>query len=243
MYKLERSENRIVGTYDQKPILIIEKPELDIKEIQASFMFVPYDGYFSKGSRYRTTSRIEIELDGRYKLLDKVALYQPNYVNNIESYGGIQRNYDDIPLSLINSKSFDLMIKEWIKHIPFNVKTFSVHQIRTTDEGNPTPEGAHKDGTDWTGVFIVNRYNIKDESGASVYWDNEKNLLLNETLDIGSLITHNDQYFIHCASPIKKLIKNEPSYRDVIVLTVPEHGVNYQEKDVRKEKLYADVDQ
>lgn len=36
-------------------------------------------------------------------------------------------------------------------------------------------------------------------------------------------------------------MKNEPSYRDVIVLTVPEHGVNYQEKDVRKEKLYANV--
>ncbi|EXH75598.1 MULTISPECIES: 2OG-Fe dioxygenase family protein [Acinetobacter calcoaceticus/baumannii complex] len=241
MYSLVRCKDKIIGKFNQDPILIIEKPQLDLVEIQASFMFVPYDQYFSKGSRYRTTSRVEIGSDGKYKLLDKIPLYQPNYVNNIESYGGIQRDYDDVPLSFINSHSFDIMIKEWIKNIPFKVKTFSIHQIRTTDEGNPTPEGAHKDGTDWTGVFIVNRHNIKDDSGSSVYWDNDKNLLLNETLEVGSLITHNDQFFIHCASPIKKLMKNEPSYRDVIVLTVPEHGVNYQEKDVRKEKLYANV--
>ena len=36
-----------------------------------------------------------------YELLPRVPLYQPDYVNKLDSYGGIDREYADVPKSLV----------------------------------------------------------------------------------------------------------------------------------------------
>ncbi|GAB2188562.1 2OG-Fe dioxygenase family protein [Sessilibacter sp. MAH2] len=225
--------------YKDELTLDIHFPELDISQLQRSFDFVPYDNYYDKGSRYRTTSRVEITEEG-YKLLPKVALYQPTYVNDIDSYGGIDRIYADVPISLLQTEAFDTMIKCWLEQIPFEVKSFSVHQIRTTDSGNPTPEGRHKDGTDWTGVYIVRRHNIEDESGKTKYWIKDEEVV-SEVVPEGGLISHCDRYFLHCATPIEKKHPDEPSFRDVFVLTTPEHGLNREQEEYRAKVLEVDL--
>lgn len=234
-----------IKIYNERSELILDvrKPRLKLRELQDSFNFVPYDDYF-KGSRYRTTSRIQVTDTGEYELLEKRPLYQPGYVNNIDSYGGIDRIYDNIPISLLSSVAFRSMINAWFESIPYKVRVFSVHQIRTTHRGCPTPEGSHKDGTDWTGVFIVNRHNVVASSALTQYWDNEGKLLLNEPMPMGTLLSHCDSYFVHGTTNIEPEITDEPSYRDVFVLTSPEHGVNLEQATARmgglaKDSIYA----
>lgn len=238
MYEVKTALSCATIEFDGEQILTAHTPHLDLRELKDSFFFVPKDDYFTAGSRYRTTSRVEITETG-YHLLPRVPLYQPSFVNKLNSYGGIDRDYADVPESLLRTKAFDTMIREWTASIPYPIDTFSIHQIRTTDNGNPTPEGAHRDGTDWTGVFIVTRHNISNTSGATKYWDNDGNELISHVFPEGSLITHHDKYFTHCATPISKMALNEPSYRDVFVLTTPDHGVNREQEELRKELLVA----
>lgn len=240
MYDVKADLSGLTIRHGNTLIMRAEVPFLNLRELKDSFYFVPNDAYFTEGSRYRTTSRIRITPDG-YELLPRVPLYQPDYVNKLDSYGGIDREYADVPKSLLRTEAFDIMIKSWLAHIPYSVETFSVHQIRTTDNGNPTPEGAHRDGTDWTGVFVVNRHNIEDGSGASRYWDVKDNELLDHVFPEGSLISHFDKYFTHCATPIVKRDPDEPSFRDVFVITSPEHGVNHEQEEHRREVLVAEV--
>lgn len=218
--------------FQHENTLYISKPDVNIKELQESFNFVPYDKYWENGSRYRTTSRVKYNEEG-LTLLPKVSLYQPNYVNKLSGYGGIDREYDDVPISLIESDSFLSLIKCWIKNIPFSVENFSVHQIRTTDNGEPTPEGRHRDGTDWTGVYVVKRYNIRPESARTQYWDTKGGVIVDQVVQEGGLMTHFDNVYTHKATGLIKDRINEPSYRDVFVLTLPEHGLNKEQEKER----------
>lgn len=239
MYKTSVTGTTEEIHFNDKIVYRAERLDLNISELKDSFAFVPYDHYFKEGRRYRTTSRIMIH-DKGYELLERRPLYQPAYVNKLSSYGGIDRNYDDVPISLLQTRAFDEMIKSWTRSIPYPVKTFSIHQIRTTDDGNPTPEGAHRDGTDWTGIYIVNRYNITDDSAATQYWTNDGSNRIDKVYPEGSLINHCDQYFTHCATPLKRLKEREPCFRDVFVLTSPEHGVNHEQEKYRKSVFVAE---
>ena len=238
MYKIQNNENSRKIFFNEELVLNINTPELNITELQDSFHFVPYDPYFSDGGRYRTTSRIKIENE-EYKLLPKKPLYQPSYVNNLESYGAIDREYDDVPESLLKTHAFKVMISMWLDSIPFKVNEFSIHQIRTSDSGCPTPEGRHKDGTDWTGVYIVKRHAIKEHSAKTQYWDIDGNKILEEVMPVGTLINHYDRYFTHCTTELSPASDTEPSYRDVFVITFPEHGVNKEQEGYRERVLDA----
>ena len=220
-------------TFQHNDTLYISRPNVNHKVLQDSFNFVPYDTYWTKRSRYRTTSRCRYTAKG-IELLPQVPLYQPSYVNKLEKYGNMDRYYDDAPISLIESKAFYGLITEWLSLIPMDIETFSIHQIRTTDYGSPTPEGAHRDGTDWTGIYVAKRHNITYDSAATQYWDPEGNTVYNQVVPEGCLVTHFDNAYTHMATNIKKYRMHEPSYRDVFVLTIPEHGVNHEEEEKRR---------
>jgi hypothetical protein len=211
------------------------RPDIDLASLQASFNFVPHDDYWGKGSRYRTTSRVRITKDG-LRLMEKRPLYQPSYVNKLDGYGAIDRDYANAPVSLIESQAFAELIESWISRIPLEVETFSVHQIRTTDNGCPTPEGRHIDGTDWSGVYILNRHNIARDSAVSTFWDRKDNIIFKGVVEEGELLTFFDSHYSHATTNLRKVIQDEPSYRDVFVLTIPEHGVNREQEAFRAPK-------
>ncbi|WP_206957895.1 2OG-Fe dioxygenase family protein [Trinickia acidisoli] len=198
-------------------------PDVDLAFLQASFDNVPYDQYFTNGQRFRTTSRVEIT-DRGFKLLPKRPLYQPPSVNKLEKYGGICRDYEDAPVSLIESEPFHQLIMEWISRTGLTVKSFSVHQIRTTGTGSPVPEGRHHDGTDWTGLYVLKRHGIEPESARTTYWDRDGEIVMSDILSEGELITFEDGKYTHDTTALEPT--REGAYRDVFVLTLPEHGVN-----------------
>jgi hypothetical protein len=203
--------------------LFRKTPDVDITVLQRSFDHVPADRYFAEGQRFRTTSRVEITCDG-FRLLPRMPLYQPPSVNKLTKYGGIERDYDDAPDMLIQSEAFQTMINDWLEMTGTKAKTFSVHQIRTTGTGCPVPEGRHHDGTDWTGLYVVKRHLIRDDSAVTTYWDADGQILLQDVLQEGELITFYDERYTHDTTALVPL--DGAAYRDVFVLTLPEHGDN-----------------
>ncbi len=206
-------------------------PIVDVTSLQKFFDEVPLDQYFTQGQRYRTTSRVEIT-DTGFRLLPKRPLYQPPSVNKLEKYGGITRDYADVPTSLIASESFHALIREWIELTGTAARRFSVHQIRTTGNGMPVPEGRHRDGTDWTGLYVVKRYLIEKGSARTTYWDEAGEVVMHDVLQEGELITFMDGKYAHDTTALEP--KDEMAYRDVFVFTLPEHGENLKELEQKK---------
>jgi hypothetical protein len=202
-------------------------PEVDLTSLQRSFDNVPIDHYFTQGQRYRTTSRVQIT-DTGFRLLPPLPLYQPPSVNKLEKYGGISRDYADAPQSLIDDPAFQQLITEWIALTGTQARTFSVHQIRTTGNGMPVPEGRHRDGTDWTGLYVVKRHRIRPDSARTTYWYDNGEVLMHDVLQEGELITFMDGCYYHDTTA---LVPDDLSsaHRDVFVLTLPEHGDNLKE--------------
>ncbi len=84
--------------------------------------------------------------------------------------------------------------------------------------GQPTPEGAHRDGVDWVLVMLLARKNIA--SGVTTISDLERRELgsftLTETFDSAIV---DDSRVYHGVTPVEPIDPTKPAYRDVLVVT------------------------
>jgi hypothetical protein len=97
-----------------------------------------------------------------------------------------------------------------------------MHQFRIEAspevEGQPTPEGLHRDGVDWVLVLLVRRENV--ERGETNITDLRKSLVssftLAEPMDAALV---DDSRVYHGVTTIRPLDPSRPSFRDVLVVT------------------------
>ena len=97
-----------------------------------------------------------------------------------------------------------------------------MHQFRSEARpevnGQPTPEGLHREGVDWVLVLLIRRTNV--EGGVTTITDPSRRLLaevtLSEPLD-ASLV--DDRRVFHGVSGVTPLDPSCPAWRDVPVLT------------------------
>ncbi|WP_428390737.1 2OG-Fe dioxygenase family protein [Lichenicoccus sp.] len=97
-----------------------------------------------------------------------------------------------------------------------------LHQFRIEahdgEQGQPTPEGLHRDGVDWVLVLLVARENV--ESGVTSIHDLQRRLLgsftLSEPLDTALV---DDGRVYHGVTAIRPLHAGREAYRDVLVAT------------------------
>ncbi|MFD7669021.1 2OG-Fe dioxygenase family protein [Streptomyces sp. NPDC059788] len=98
-----------------------------------------------------------------------------------------------------------------------------VHPFRVVatadDEGDPTPEGRHKDGVTLVSSLLVNRDNAVGGQ-SSVYTHDGRELLSTTLHRPGSLLLSDDRDSLHCVSPIRPMDMTQPAYRDVLVTTL-----------------------
>jgi hypothetical protein len=91
-------------------------------------------------------------------------------------------------------------------------------EARPDVEGQPTPEGLHRDGVDWVLVLLVRRENV--ERGETTITDLQKSpvssFTLAEPMD-AALVDDNRVY--HGVTTIRPLDPSRPSFRDVLVVT------------------------
>lgn len=97
-----------------------------------------------------------------------------------------------------------------------------VHQFRIEarpgERGHPTPEGLHRDGVDFVLVLLITRCNIA--SGVTGIYSLDGQPLgaftLTEPLDAAVV---DDRRVAHGVTPVEGLVADQPSYRDVLVVT------------------------
>ncbi|MEU2794574.1 2OG-Fe dioxygenase family protein [Streptomyces sp. NPDC007100] len=98
-----------------------------------------------------------------------------------------------------------------------------VHPFRVVatadDEGDPTPEGRHKDGVTLVSSLLVNRENATGGQ-SSVYTHDGRELLSTTLYRPGSLLLSDDRDSLHCVSPIRPMDMSQAAYRDVLVTTL-----------------------
>ncbi len=91
-------------------------------------------------------------------------------------------------------------------------------EARVGEQGQPTPEGLHRDGVDWVLVMLVTRENIAE--GVTSIHNTTRELLgrftLTEPLDAAFV---DDSRVYHGVTPVSPIDPKRPAYRDVLVVT------------------------
>ena len=194
---------------------------INLEGFKPFFNNLPADPYIKGSYRYRRLSRFIVAEDKLIKLPHGY-LYQSKDYNSV--VGGVKREFAELEDELIGLDIFQHMVLAFCDSCKLHPEAeIGIHQIRTTCSsdsfGNPAPEGIHQDGTDFIGIFAVNRENIQGGE-THLYTAKKEKPVFNKILNPGELLLVNDHDFFHFTTPIKSLTDRQ-GVRDVFVLTSP----------------------
>ena len=95
-----------------------------------------------------------------------------------------------------------------------------LHQFRIMAPGDPTPEGVHRDGADYTLIMLIKSHN---EAGGEtlVGTDDDPHPTYTATLaHPGEALFLDDRYYKHKTSPVQAQNPQHPAFRDTFVMTM-----------------------
>ncbi|MBH8556350.1 2OG-Fe dioxygenase family protein [Nostocaceae cyanobacterium CENA357] len=185
------------------------------------FNNLPVDPYIKGNYRSRRLSRFTVSGDNLTKLPHGY-LFQSKDYNPL--LGDIKREFAELDDALVELDIFKNLVLAFIDSCKLHPEAeIGVHQIRTTcspdNLGNPAPEGIHRDGTDFIGIFSVTRENIQGGE-THLYTAKKEKPVFSKILHPGELLLVNDHEFFHFTTPIKPQTEGQ-GIRDVFVLTSP----------------------
>jgi hypothetical protein len=188
---------------------------------KAFFSNMSIDPYIKGTYRSRRLSRFTVSGNQLIKLAHGY-LFQSKEYNPL--VGDIKREFAELEDALIELDIFKNLVLAFSDSCKLHPEAeIGVHQIRTIcsadNLGNPAPEGIHQDGTDFIGIFSVDRDNIQGGE-THLYTDKKEKPVFSKVLNPGELLLVNDHDFFHFTTPIKPQIDAQGS-RDVFVLTSP----------------------
>lgn len=194
---------------------------LNLDKIKIFFNDLPLDPYVKGNYRFRRLSRFIVSGDELVKLPHGY-LFQSKDYNPL--LGNVKRDFAELDDELIKLDNFRKLVLAFSDSCKLHPEAeIGVHQIRTTcspnSYGNPAPEGIHKDGTDFIGIFSVDRQNIQGGE-THLYAGKKVKPVFSKVLNPGELLLVNDHEFFHFTTPIKPTADEEGT-RDVFVLTSP----------------------
>lgn len=194
---------------------------INLEDIKPFFNNLPVDPYIKGNYRYRRLSRFIVSGNELIKLPHGY-LFQSKEYNPL--VGDIKREFAELDDALIELESFRKIVLAYSDSCKLHPEAeIGVHQIRTTcsqsNYGNPAPEGIHKDGTDFIGIFSVARENLQGGE-THLYTAKKEKPVFSKVLNPGEMLLINDHEFFHFTSPIKPTSDKE-GIRDVFVLTSP----------------------
>lgn len=203
---------------------IVARP--DWLSFAGSWDGMPIDTYMADGGRYRRR---------RYRVYEvsageiRTAPHQPHYqsldFNHLN--GGVERWFEPIGDSVAGGPIMTDLIglcRRAFEQASRSTRKWhvEVHQFRIEAEqgrtGNPTPEGMHRDGTDYVMVLMVKRENV--QQGTTTVADEAGTLLGSFTLSRpGDCVLLDDRRVYHGVTPVEAVDPSKPAYRDVLVVT------------------------
>jgi hypothetical protein len=207
-------------------------PLADLLAWQPFWEDLPTDNYLRDGGRYRYRrhSCFIVNADDVHQVPHRPH-WQPLEYNAL--HGGMQRHFEPMAQALTQQSAW-LDLLRWLGQVSSALKGaqpwfVEAHQFRidTTDGiGRPTPEGAHRDGVDVVGVFMVQRKGIKGGETRVFEADgpNGQRFTLQQPW---SLLLLDDERVIHESTPIQPFENH--GYRDTLVITL---RANHFQSDV-----------
>lgn len=195
-------------------------PSEALHELRPYFDDLPLDPYISGHFRRRRYSHFRGPASA-LKRLDHKAFQQSRAVNYLQ--GGIAREFAELDPNMTALQGFKKIVAAFIDFTQIDPKVteFGAHQIRILCSpefsGDPAPEGIHKDGFDFVGIFCIDRHNV---IGAETHLYRDKNQppIFNRALQPGEVVFTNDRTVFHYTEPVRPE-KNGPGHRDVFVIT------------------------
>ena len=188
------------------------------------------DLYMADGGRYRLRRYGLYHLSARSNRLSHIpgaSFYQSSKTNLLN--GGENRHFAPLAADTVNNPflreliRFDFAQLTSKKHIEGDW-LIGVHQIRITatteEQGNPTPEGIHRDDEKYTAQHLVARHNI---GGGINYFYGSGPEPTNRPQAVWKQESYFDSYYFnrslwHSVSPITSGNRNGGGHRDVILI-------------------------
>lgn len=200
---------------------------LDWRAFEASWSGMPLDTYMADGGRYRRRRHATLRMPaGSADAIREP--HQPHYQSRDYNAlnGGIARLYEPIAAEVIEGATMKALLalgaETFGRLAPGIDWHVEVHQFRIEasqgNQGQPTPEGVHRDGVDYVMVMMVKRHNIRE--GVTTIHDHTRRQIASFTLiDPFDLTLVDDHRCMHGVTPVVPQDPAQPAYRDVLVVT------------------------
>lgn len=200
--------------------------EEELHAFAESWASMPPDPYLARKGMTRRRRHAVFEVEGtNIQALPPRPHYQALEYNPLQ--GGISRHLEAIDDQVAASDALERLIvfgSLFFSEVAGATTRWDVeaHQFRIeaspSCEGQPTPEGHHRDGVDFVLVVMVRRENLR--SGTTSARDDAGRELgaftLTEPYDVALV---DDRRVLHGVTPVFRSDPNKPGFRDVLVLT------------------------
>ena len=200
-------------------LILSELPIDIIQNLQPSFNNLPNTDHADGKFRLRRYSMVNYFGND----IGKSSFTQSSEYNTYQ--GDVIRKFEPIEQETLNSSGFKAIHKTFMQICSLSAEHIEVHQMRViVPEGEEvaqlSPEGPHRDGFDYVGIFSINRKNILGGE-LIAYCDKEPDSpFLTYTLKPGEAVIINDRELLHDGAPVKRQnVDVKDNYMDVFVLT------------------------
>jgi len=203
---------------------VVDAPEIDVEALTDSFDLLPVDKYLRSGTRRRRFSWFAGTPQNPVRLPHKLFYQTEKY----EGRPDIHREFDEIDSSVYNHSSFQNIIEVYVRITGINMANtpIEIHQLRVSCgdgfDGNPSPEGVHRDGCHYLGVFVINRDGVVGGE-TSVHFNKTDGPIYSEILSPGQFLVCDDEKVMHHALPMTTESRKSVAHWDIFVLTAGEH--------------------
>jgi hypothetical protein len=199
----------------------------DWEQFSASWNDLALDTYMKNGGRYRRRRHAVFSGSTAAPLTRQP--HQPHYqtLEYNPLHGGLERWFEPVSESIGRSSTLQTVLtfcRRLFGALAPDVPRWrvEVHQFRiearSGEQGQPTPEGLHRDGVDYVLVLLVNRRNIVSGVTAihALAGHELGHFTLTHALDAALV---DDTRVAHGVTAVEAIDPSQPAYRDVLVVT------------------------
>jgi hypothetical protein len=182
---------------------------------------LPLDGFMADGGRYRRRRFAAFSVaSGQVHRKPHQPHWQSRDYNPLN--GGVQRWFEPVTDAIADHPVTQAVIRAGVDLFGDQTWHVELHQFRIEaragEAGQPTPEGAHRDGVDWVIVMLVDRTNV-DQGVTDIYAPDGTSLGAFTLTQPGDAVFLDDHRVLHGVTPIQPVDPEQPALRDVLVAT------------------------
>jgi hypothetical protein len=199
----------------------------DWPAFSASWSDLALDTFMADGGRYRRRRHAVFAVEAGQPIVREP--HQPHWqgLEYNPLNGGIARWFEPVGEAIGNGDSLQTILR-WCAGLfgrlspSVTAWKAEVHQFRIEAgpgvAGQPTPEGAHRDGVDHVLVLMIRRHNIVEGTTTIIAADDRElgSFTLTDPFDAALV---DDGRVRHGVTPVEALDPTQPAWRDVLVVT------------------------